>query len=85
MEISLSRDFFIKQGGKNMLKLIETKNNFVEGNKKLCEIYADNKNEVVPNADVEGLGKIELLAAGSSCYTASLEVGILKSDGTWTW
>ena len=68
-----------------MLKLIEAKNNFVEGDKKLCDIYADNKTEVVPNADVEGLGKIELLATGSTCYTAALDVGVLKSDGTWQW
>lgn len=68
-----------------MLKLIETKNNFVEGDKKLCDIYADDKNEVVAGAKVEGLGDISKLAAGSTCYTSALDVGVLKSDGTWAW
>jgi len=67
------------------IKVLETKNNFVEGSKKLCDIYADSKNEIIPNADVQGLGKIELLAAGSTCVTADLDVGLLKSDGTWSW
>lgn len=68
-----------------MLKVLEIKDNCVEGNKKLASIYADGKSEVVPNADVNGLGKIELLAAGSTCVTADFEVGLLKSDGSWSW
>lgn len=68
-----------------MLKVLKTENNFVEGGKKLCQIYADQKSEVTSGASVEGLGDISQLAAGSTCLTSGFDVGILKSDGTWTW
>lgn len=68
-----------------MLKVLEIKNNFVEGGKKLCDIYADSKDEVKPGAFVEGLGDISILATASTCLTSNLDVGLLKSDGTQTW
>lgn len=68
-----------------MLKVLDIKNNFVEGDKKLCDIYADSMDEVKPGAFVEGLGDISKLAAASTCLTSNMDVGLLKSDGSWKW
>ena len=68
-----------------MLKVLTIKNNYVEGGKKLCDIYADSRNEVVAGANVNGLGDIALLATGSICITKDFDVGIKASDGTWNW
>lgn len=68
-----------------MLKVLKTENNHVEGDKKLCQIYADQKSEVTSGATVDGLGDISLLAVGSTCITSEFDVGILGSDGNWAW
>lgn len=49
----------------------------------VVEIYADSKDEVTSDMNVEGLYRV--VAPGSTCYTADGLVGICKSDGEWNW
>lgn len=51
----------------------------------LASLYADAKSEVNSSMTVVGLMEGYTLEAGSSVFTASKELGMLKSDGTWQW
>ena len=48
------------------------------------QAFADTKEEVVPGATFDGMpdGTME---PGSRVTTAKGEIGLLKSDGTWSW
>ena len=49
-------------------------------------LEADNKSEVTNNpADAVGMPPGYKYAPFSKCFTASQELGILQSDGTWKW
>lgn len=51
----------------------------------LVSLYADTKEEVGENMTVVGLMDGYTLEANSSVFTASKELGILNSNGTWVW
>ena len=51
----------------------------------LVNLSADTKEEITANMTVVGLMDGYTLEAGSSVFTASKELGMLKSDGTWVW
>lgn len=48
-------------------------------------LYADTKEEVTPNATIDGLPDGATIEPGSTVYTAALEVGVYQSDGTVKW
>lgn len=51
--------------------------------RKIYILNADTKDEV-PETGAETLPGVEL-TQGSVIYTASLDIGVLKSDDTWNW
>lgn len=51
----------------------------------LASLFSDTKEEVGANMTVVGLMDGYTLEAGSSVFTASKELGMLKSDNTWIW
>jgi len=67
-----------------MIKIISIDSQTVD--RKIYVLYSDTKDEV-PSSSVdlaEELG-IDELTMGSLVYTAKLEIGVLKSDGSWEW
>ena len=53
-----------------------------------CDLEADSKSDVVDNMksdDVDGLLPGFDIERGSSVFTMTKELGMLKSDGTWQW
>lgn len=55
--------------------------------KVFVKLFADTKDEVetTPLDDIKGFPKGKYIEMGSSCITASLDIGFMKSDGTWQW
>ena len=51
------------------------------GNRVIALLYADTKAEVTDNL-VLGDNVID---SASKVYTPNLDIGIMNSDGTWTW
>lgn len=51
------------------------------GNKVIALLYADTKTEVTDNL-VLGDNVID---CASKVYTPDLDIGVMNSDGTWTW
>ena len=51
----------------------------------IASLFADQKSDVVPGMEVEGLPSTHVLEAASTVRTANWEVGTLDSDGTWHW
>lgn len=49
------------------------------------DLYSDTKSEVTPGAPIKGLPADAQIVEGSTIYTASLDVGVMKSDGNWKW
>lgn len=48
-------------------------------------LFADAKEDVVPGAEIVGLPDGYEMEAGSDVYTGDFHLGILLSDGTWSW
>lgn len=48
-------------------------------------LWSDTKDEVVPGAEIEGLPEGIKIAPFSKCMTKSKELGIMGSDGEWSW
>ena len=49
------------------------------------DLFSDTKSEVVPGATIVGLPADVTIAQSSSVFTASGDLGFMKSDGTWNW
>jgi hypothetical protein len=65
-----------------MVKVVSIKR---EQEKAIVVLFADAQSDVTSGADIEGLPEGTELSYGSMAYTASGDVGFLKSDGTWSW
>lgn len=51
----------------------------------IANLSADTKEEITSSMKVIGLLEGYTLEAGSSVFTASKELGILQSNGSWVW
>lgn len=65
-----------------MIKVLES--NLVNDKEYLCTLYADTKTEVSGTSLVDFVSGAKL-SPGSTVITGGWDVGILKSDGTWSW
>ena len=46
-------------------------------------LFADTKEEVSDDMEIEGIPKGKVISYGSSLITANGDIAFLKSDGTW--
>lgn len=46
-------------------------------------LFADTKEEVTDDMEIEGIPEGKVISYGSSLITASGDIAFLKSDGTW--
>ena len=46
-------------------------------------VFADTKEEVSDDMEIEGIPKGKVISYGSSLITANGDIAFLKSDGTW--
>ena len=65
-----------------MIKVLESTP--VTNGEYLCTVFADTKDEVTGTSISDFLPG-SVLSAGSIALTGAWDVGILKSDGTWSW
>ena len=65
-----------------MIKVLESQMSV--NNEYICTIFADTKDEVTGTSLNDFLPDSKL-SPGSIVLTGGWNVGILKSDGTWSW
>jgi len=68
-----------------MIIVQEIKNTDGVENSYKVSLFADTKEEVTPNATIEGLPENATIEMGSSVMTASGELAFMKSNGSWNW
>ena len=68
-----------------MIKVMKMVNSDSDSNTYRVDLFADTKSEVTPEAVIIGLPMNAQIEMGSTCTTASADVGFMKSDGTWNW
>lgn len=60
---------------------VEAYSHTISGNKAKAVLHADTKADVTEDLVIDGMP----LAFGSLAITKSFEVGMLGSDGHWSW
>lgn len=68
-----------------MIKCQAMENTDSDQNSYRVKLFADTKEEVVDGAEIIGFPEGATIEMGSICLTASLDIGLRKSDGTWQW
>lgn len=68
-----------------MIRVQSIENTDADINSYKVSLFADTKEEVVPDATIVGLPVNAEIEMGSSVITASGEMAFMKSDGAWNW
>jgi hypothetical protein len=68
-----------------MIIVQEIKNTDGVVNSFKVALFSDTRDEVTPSATIEGLPEGATIEMGSTCLTASGELGFMKSNGEWNW
>lgn len=67
-----------------MIKVTEIKLNPASMSANVA-LFADNKSDVTPNAEIQGLPDGYSIEFGSTVITAQGELAFMQSNGNWSW